>query len=138
MRKLLVITAFLLFAGFCFGQIMQKGGVLSIYPFSVKLAANVTIDQYLDFMVNKHLPELEKHFPGTEIFLSKADRGENNNQLALIWYFKTKEERDKYINSEGWTELGRTIREKIPTWEGLSSLGDWNSTVTDWVILNDI
>ena len=45
MKKLLIVTAFLQFAGIAFGQTLKKGGVIAIHKMDVTLAAGVTLEQ---------------------------------------------------------------------------------------------
>ena len=107
-----------------------------MYQFEIALKPDVTFEMYLNFLKNKHLPELEKQFPGTTGIILKADRGVYKNEYTLLWHFNSVEERDKYIDADGnWTEVGQSASDNLSTWEGLNNLGTWSSTVTDWVIL---
>jgi hypothetical protein len=135
MKKLIIVTVLMMLVGIGFGQTLQKGNLLGIYHFKVKLETGVSFDMYLNFLKNKHLLELEKQFPGTTGFILKANRGERKNEYALLWYFESVEVRDKYIDSEGnWTEIGQLASDSMSTWEDLNSLGTWSQTLTDWVI----
>ena len=136
MKKLIPVLVLVMVAGMAFGQTLQKGGVLGMYHFEIALKPNVTFEMYLNFLQNKHLPELEKQFPGTTGIILKADRGEYKNEYTLLWHFRSVQVRDKYINAEGdWTEVGQSANDNLSTQEGLNRLGTWSSTVTDWVIL---
>jgi hypothetical protein len=136
MKKLIPVLVLVMVAGMAFGQTFQKGSVLGMYHFEIVLKPNVTFEMYLNFLKNKHLPELEKQFPGTTGIILKADRGEYKNEYTLLWHFNSVEERDKYIDAGGdWTEVGQSASDNLSTWEGLNGLGTWSSTVTDWVIL---
>lgn len=59
MRKLLVITALLLFAGVSFGQTLIKGGVIGIHEWTIKLNPDVTMNQFLEFWEENGSPTQE-------------------------------------------------------------------------------
>lgn len=136
MKKILPVLVLVMVTGMALGQTLQKGGVLGMYQFEITLKPNVTFEMYLNFLTNKHLPELEKQFPGTTGLILKGDKGEHKNEYTLLWHFNSVEERDKYIDADGnWTEVGQSASDNLRTWEGLNNLGTWSSTMTDWVIL---
>jgi hypothetical protein len=62
MKRLLIASAFILFAGFALGQTLEKGNVLALHHHQVSLAEGVTMDQYNDFVSNKLLPAMQKAF----------------------------------------------------------------------------
>ncbi len=136
MKKLIIAAVFILLAGTVFSQTLKKGTVLGIHNITITLAPGVTMDQFLDFMDKKYLPEVEKHFDGWKGFLMKGDRGENENSYAMMFYIKSLEARDKYFNSEGkLNDVGNAVMEKLsPISEERDKLGTWTSTYTDWVI----
>ena len=136
MKKLIIVAVFILLAGTVFSQTLKKGTVLGIHHLTVTLAPDVTMDQYLDFINNKYLPEFEKHFDGWKGFLMKGDRGEHKNEYGLEWYIESLEARDKYFDSEGeMNDVGNAAMEKMsPILEEQEKLGTWTSTYTDWVI----
>jgi len=102
MRKLLIITVLILFAGIAFGQTLQKGVVLAIrHSTDLVLKPDVTMNQYQEVVMNKWFPEMEKLFPGTKMFILKGDRGDMANGYAWVWYFESTEVRNKYFDSEG-------------------------------------
>lgn len=139
MKKLLIITALLLFTGIAFGQTLQKGNVLGIHVYKTfELQPDVTMEQFQDFLINKYVPEYEKHFPGAKLFFMKGDKGVDNNKFGMIFYFDDIETRDKYIKIEGgFTEAGNEAWEKVkPVFDELLKLmGDNEREFTDWVIL---
>ena len=59
MRKLLVITALLLFAGIAFGQTLQKGNLIGVHVITFDLKPGVTVDQVIDFFDEKNKPAWE-------------------------------------------------------------------------------
>ena len=137
MKKLLIITVLLLFAGIAFGQTLKKGAVAAVQELTVTLDPDVTMNQYLDFYKNKFIPAIEKAYQGSKGFLLKGDRGQLKNKIGGIWYFESAELRDKYWDSEGQaTELGTAAAEKIaPIAEELQKLGETTWKYTDWIIL---
>jgi hypothetical protein len=137
MRKLLVVTALLLFAGIAFGQTLKKGSVLGFHTATITLNPDVTMDQYLDFYLNKYIPEVNKAFPGVHLFISKGNRGDNENGYALVWYIESLELRDKlWPEKDVTSEIVNAAAAKIqPLITELNSLGTMTSEHTDWVIL---
>ena len=136
MRKLLVITAFLLFAGIAFGQTMQKGVVIGVHTVTVTLNPDVTMDQYQDFILKKLIPEWEKHFPGAKLFISKGLNRENKDEYAMLIYIESKKVYYKYWNDDGSaTDKGAAAAAKVqPTIDEMFKLGTYSSVITDWVI----
>jgi hypothetical protein len=136
MKKLIIAAAFILLAGVAFGQTLKKGAVISISVYTITLEADVTMDQYIDFGMNKYLPALEKSFPGVKGFTMKGDRGKDANELGSIWLFESVELRDKYFNEGSPTELGASAMQEVaPVIEEFNKLGTQVREYTDWVIL---
>ena len=136
MRKLLVITAFILFAGIAFGQTMQKGVVIGVHTVTVTLNLDVTMDQYQDFILKKLIPEWEKHFPGAKLFISKGLNRENKDEYAMLIYIESKKVYYKYWNDDGSaTDIGAAAAAKVqPTIDEMVKLGTYSSVINDWVI----
>ena len=137
MKKLIIAAAFILLAGVAFGQTLKKGIVISCHTTTVTLNPDVTMNQYLDFYLNKFIPEYEKVFPGVHFFFSKGNRGLNENGYALIMYIESLEVRDKYWPEPGITsELAKAAYAKLrPVRDELIKLGTATSEYTDWMIL---
>ena len=51
MRKLLIVASLLLFAGYSYGQTLQKGYVVSIHSWTVKLNPDVTQSENVVFSI---------------------------------------------------------------------------------------
>ncbi len=137
MKKIIFsMLALILLAGVTLGQTLQKGVIIGVHHLTITLDPDVTMNQYLDFINNKYLPEFEKHFDGWKVLLMKGDRGENENSYALMYYIESVEARDKYFDSEGqMNDVGNSALEKmIPTMEELDKLGTYTREYTDWVI----
>lgn len=140
MKKLLVITALLLFAGFAFGQTLEKGNILGLHVIELNLDPDVTYNQYLSGM-HEYATIFNKEFQGDlEMLIAKADRGNDENSLGLIWLFKSAELRAKYFTEEGAaTELFNTMYEKVNTTfaakQAALGISEWSSIhYNDWII----
>jgi hypothetical protein len=136
MKKLIIATVFILLTGTVFSQTLKKGTVLAIHNITVTLAPGVTMDQYMEFLSDKFLPEAEKNFDGWKGFLVKSDRGENINSIAVVYYIESLEARDKYFKSDGtMNDVGNAAVEKMsPIMEELKKLGTYTREYDDWVI----
>jgi hypothetical protein len=137
MRKLLIVTALLLFAGITMGQVLPKGTVVGTHTLSVTLQPGVTMEQFLEFLSSKYIPEQNKFDPDWQMYLVKGIRGNiNNNSIGLIHIIKSEKVRAKYLNPDGsWTELGNSINEKLkPISDELDKYGSYTAQWTDWVI----
>ena len=114
MRKLLVITALLLFAGIAFGQTLKKGNLIGVHVMSVELKPGATMDQFIDFSNKKMIPAWEKSQEGVKIFLMKGIRGEQKNEFGWIVQFSDEATRDKSYNADGsLSEFGEKVQEKM-------------------------
>ena len=136
MKKLIIAAAFILLTGVAFGQTVNKGSVLGVHNVTLSLNPGVTVDQYLKFMTVQMIPAVEKHFAGVKSFVMKGDRGEYENGIAYLWFFKTVEDRDIYFTAEGGlTEKGMAAQVKLqPLVEEGAKLGTYTTTHTDWII----
>ena len=136
MRKLLVITALVLFAGIAFGQTLDKGKVIGFAHISVEFNEGITMDQFMDFLKKDYLPEFEKNYKGVQVVIMKADRGEHVNQLGWIMVFESLEARNKFWPEEGEpSEAGKAAREKMqPMIDKMQSFGTVTLGYTDWII----
>ena len=137
MKKLLLLIVLGLVATVAFGQALQKGNLLRIHYLTVDLDPDVSMNQYLDYVKNFHLPNYEKQYQGTTTFLLKGVRGEQENGYAVLIHYNSMEDRDRYFNDDGSsTDEGSAIVEKImPTWEELNKLGKTTTVSTEWLIL---
>lgn len=137
MKKLLVITALVLFAGMAFGQTLTKGGVVSLHRMEVTLNPGVSMEKYLDFWVNKLLPEAEKVFPEIKAQILKGIRTDNKNQFAGYYCYESLEAFRKYWNEDGTpTEKGAAAMAKLqPLIDESNKLGTYTQTPGDWVII---
>jgi hypothetical protein len=136
MKKLLVITAFILFSGITFGQALENGNIIGLHNFSLNLDPDVTYNQYKIFFIEKYIPELDKNFPDVKHYFTRGNREDNGNNIGLIVIFKSQEIKNKYYNEDGSrTELMISIQERMKsTREKLDSLGTVTTKYTEWVI----
>ena len=139
MKKLLVITALVLFAGIAFGQTLKKGVILGIFETTLTLKPDVTMDQLLDFLTNKWYPEINKLLVGEGVtfFLLQGDRGENTGNFAWGIYCESEEVRNKYWpgDGSGSGEGGPLWQKMQPLNEELNKLVTYKNVGTDWKIL---
>ena len=136
MKKFIIAAAFILFAGVAFGQTIQKGGSFGLHVLTIDLDPDVTMNQYLDFFINKFIPEMEKQFEGLKVIIMKGDRGEHINKIGWVNYFESEKDRDRYWPEiENSSEEGKAAMEKLqPMFDELEKLGTWSREYSGWVI----
>ena len=139
MKKILVLVALLLFSGITFSQTLQKGNLVGTHVLNITLQPDLTIDQFKDVMINKLIPGREKAFNNdVKIYLLEGVRGEENNQLGLIFIFKSEEVRNKWYAGEG--QIRESLREdfeaaiKEVREERAKYAKSVSSIYTDWVV----
>ena len=139
MKKLLIITAILLYSGIAFGQTFQKGSFIKIHNLTITLKPGVTMDQYLDFTINTLHPEFEKHFQGAKAFIMQGGSGDftNDTDYASLYYFESAEVLSKYFDAKGnFNEGGFAAFQKLgPAFEKLEELGTEDREEYGWMIL---
>jgi len=137
MKKLLVVTALLLFAGIAFGQALEKGNLIGLHVLSVELKPGATMDQFIDFFNEKTKPAWESIHEGMKIFAIKRIRGESSNEFGLIIQFKDEASRNKSYNKDGsLTDFGNKTQEKMaPILTEAEKIGTWTTKYTDWLVL---
>ena len=95
------------------------------------------MNQYLDVVMNKWSPEIQKAFPGTKMFILKGDRGTMANSYSWVWYFEREAVRAKYFTPEGALvdeSLGVKMQETYKLlYEYAIDLGF--EDYTDWIVL---
>jgi hypothetical protein len=121
-------------------QTLKKGAVIAINTYTFTLKPEVTINQFMDFFVNKYIPEFEKNYPGVKEFLLYGNRGEKKNQIGVLEYFESIAVRDKYYPVENDTTMSVVVKaaeekmKAINEEEGKFFVGDGTRVYTDWVI----
>lgn len=118
-------------------QPLQKGNVVGLHVATIQLKPGVSQDQFADYYKKNIIPEFEKVYPDTKLYLIKGLRGENERRLGLIYYFTSDDIRNKYFNPDGTpTSDGLVLEEKMkPSYDALATVRESASTkYTDWVI----
>ena len=132
----LIITA----SNCCRAQGLQPGNLLGVHVITVTLKPGATMDQFVNFYVHEVLPEYEKHWPGLKGYLLKAFFADSKNKFAIVWLFKTVEDRNRNFDADGRAnELEKAALEKVkPIEEKLkNTYGGYTVEYThedDWVV----
>ncbi len=136
MKKLAVLTAFVILSGITYGQTLQKGNLVGVHVMKLNLNPDATMNQFKEFFIKTYVPEGEKALPGMKIFLGKGIRGEDENSYCLFYVFASEMDRDKFFKKDGsFTEVGTAALEKLkPIDEKLSKFGTYSTKYTDWVV----
>lgn len=100
MKKLFFIAALVMLTGIVHCQILKKDVVIAVSTYAVTLQPGITMEQYVDFLMKKYIPEYEKNFPGSKMYILRGDRGEKKDQIGFMWYFESLKTRDKYYPNE--------------------------------------
>ncbi|UCH15725.1 MAG: hypothetical protein JSV22_07100, partial [Bacteroidales bacterium] len=96
MKKILMITALILYAGAALGQSFQKDNVFTLNVLDVNLKPGVTMDQFMVVIYEEYIPALSEAFPDITSIFSEVIRGENENQFGLIALYESEEGLEKY------------------------------------------
>ena len=89
----------------------RKNVVIDSYI--VTLRSGVTMDQYVDFLKTKVVPEYDKNFPGSKMTIGCPDSWREKNQYCFLYSFDSEKEFDKYItNGTGLSDERRAAWEK--------------------------
>jgi hypothetical protein len=136
MKKLVFITALILLTGTAFGQTLQKGTVIGFHNGTFTPNPDVTMNQLLNFVKDRMLPEYEKNLPGSKCYLVKGIRGEFVNCINMLIIFQSDAVRNKYWNKDGtYTDMGKAAFEKMkPVQDELVKYGKMVDKYTDWEI----
>jgi hypothetical protein len=91
MKKIIIVTAFILTAGTLLSQNLKKGSYMGIQDLAVTLSAGVTWKQYLEFTMENFIPEAEMAFPGMSVFVMRggmeAGNSEETEEMYSLIYF---------------------------------------------------
>jgi hypothetical protein len=139
MKKLVLIVSAILIAGLTFGQTIKKGSVVIVSSYEVTLNPDVTMNQFLDFYINKYIPEVEKNYTGVKEYILWGDRGEKKNTIGSLMVCESLAVRDKYWpaeNSETISEAVKIAEEKMKAIN--EEMGKFviagKRTYTDWIV----
>ena len=137
MKKLIIAAAFILLSGVAFGQSFQKGGVVGIHEWTLKLNPDVTMNQFLELWDSKALPLMKKAIPEQTPFLLKGIGADNKYEYVGLYYYNSLEDLRKYWKEDGTpTEKGAAAMVSYgPLFEEMSKLGEFTYTAKDWIII---
>lgn len=137
MKKLIIVTALILFAGVIYAQTIKKGCVVAISKWEMTLHPDATMNQAIEVM-KKWCQTFEKAYPGTKRFLLQGERGENKHELSTLFCFESQELRDKYWPKEDevgpYDEAAQELFAPIFE-EGNKIFINSESVSTDWLVL---
>lgn len=137
MKKILFIAALLLFAGFSFGQTLQKGSVVSIHAWTVKLNPDVTMNQFLELWENDFKPIFTKALPEMKPFVIKGIQDHNKFEYAGLYVWDSIEAIRKFFNEDGSpTEVGAAATEPLMNFMSeIQKYGEFTYTADDFMII---
>ena len=121
-------------------QTLKKGAVVCVNTFTYTLNSDVTMNQFLDFYLNKYIPEYEKCYPGVKTYVLWGDRGDKKNQIGTMDVYESVAVRDKYYPVENETTMSEAVKvasEKMKAMDAEMSkffIGVGVRTYTDWII----
>ena len=103
---------------------------------AVRMAPNVTMQQYVSHFKNQLKPVLEKEFQ-CKVIMVESVRGKNAKQVGFIWLFASDAARNKVYKAENvMTEFGeKAMKNAQPAIDAWNKLGTIGSDYTDWVVL---
>ena len=121
-------------------QRLERGNLIGVHLITPDLRPNVTIDEFASAYVRDVLPEYEKNWPGLKGYVLKAFFRDSKNQLAVVWLFKTVEDRNRNFDvNDRANELERAALAKVKPFEDRfkQKYGNYSVTYTredDWVV----
>jgi hypothetical protein len=139
LKRLLILSLFLV-PGICHAQGLERGNLIGVHVVTVHLKPNASMEDFTRFYVEHVLPEYEKNWPGLKGYLLKAFFSDSKNKFAIVWLFKTVEDRNRNFNPDGSAnELEKAALEKVkPVEDKLKAMyGDYTIQYTredDWVV----
>jgi len=121
------------------GKHWKRVIIVGVHVRTINLDPNASLNQYLDFYINKYIPAYEKVLPGVKLYVIKGLRGDNVNSLGVMWVIKSAEIREKYWPEPDGTASEITLealKKIVPIRDELRKLGRVaQSTYTDWEVL---
>ena len=139
LKRMLILALFLV-PGICHAQGLERGNLIGVHVVTVHLKPNASMEDFTRFYVEHVLPEYEKNWPGLKGYLLKAFFSDSKNKFAIVWLFKTVEDRNRNFNPDGSAnELEKAALEKVkPVEDKLKAMyGDYTIQYTredDWVV----
>lgn len=138
MKRYILVSVLLLFAGTVIGQTLRKGAVVEVSEITVSLQSNVDLEDYIDILRSQLAPATASAFPGTEVYFSRGVRGDAADKIGAIWIFESVEAKNKFFDASGeLTPAGEEATIQLaPVMEMLEALGTATRKSTDWILLN--
>ena len=135
MKRLVLIAAVILIAGYTTGQTLQKGIYIGFHVMTIKLDPDVTLNQFMDFWNTKAIAAHEKIYKGN-VYVLKGIHGENVDCFALMMVWKSEADRDKFYGKDGsLTDYGKAAAAEFkPIADEMAKLGTFTTKYTDWII----
>jgi len=91
-----------------------ESGAVVFDSYIVTLRPDITMDQYLDFLKTKYVPEYDKYFPGSKMIIASPDSWKKENQYGFFIYFEKPQVYDKYYpNKSGMSAEAKANWEKV-------------------------
>jgi hypothetical protein len=121
-------------------QTVKKGAVVCVNTFTYTLNPDVTLNQFLDFYLNKYIPEYEKCYPGVKTYVLWGDRGDKKNQMGIMDVYESVAVRDKYFPVENDTTLTEAVKVASAKMKAMDTemskffIGGGVRTYTDWIV----
>ena len=118
-------------------QTIPKGAIIALHVVKMTLHPDATMNQAMDFLINKYIPAAEKNFPGTKMYLLSGDRGESKFKVALMEVFESVQVRDKYYPApdKPSPEAEAATKKLQESLGDMSKLFlDYSTAYTDWII----
>ena len=140
LKRIVIIAAIFLIPAIYDAQELERGSLIGVHVVTVNLKPNVTIEDFIKFYVEHVLPEYEKNWPGLKGYLLKSFFSDSKNKFAIVWLFKTVEDRNRNFNADGSAnELEKAALAKVkPIEDKLKAMyGDYTIQYTredDWVV----
>ena len=72
---------------------------LIIGKYEITLQPDATMDQCIEWFLEKYNPAAEKAYPGVKVFTLMGE-GEDKNYISTLGYFESKEMMDKYFPTD--------------------------------------
>lgn len=113
----------------------QRGGSFGLHVLDVSLSPGVTMDQFLEFMINQYVPEVERHMQGVQVLIMKPRRGDDH-QIAWVNYFISERTRDSYWPEPDTPseEADLALNQAQSVLFELLKLGSWSDDYGVWLI----
>jgi hypothetical protein len=118
----------------------QNSPAVATHSITITLKPDVTVNQYIDFMNKKYIPEYEKNFPGSKMDASKNFITDKENQYFVRVIFESLKARDKYyMRGSGTSNKTKLAWGKMDLITSEASKYIWDSIRinNDWVVALD-